>query len=89
MHARHVSGRLHGVTSTALKSVACLYTRTPDADFVIDRRPGSERVVIASACSGHGFKHSAAVGELVARMVLEHATPPAAFRLDRPAMAGA
>lgn len=44
----------------------CLYTVTPDSGFVIDRHPDSERVLIASPCSGHGFKHSAAIGEALA-----------------------
>ena len=65
---------------------ACLYTHAPDADFVIGADPRSGRILIASACSGHGFKHSAAVGELLARMLLEGAAPPAPFRLDRGAM---
>jgi sarcosine oxidase len=51
------------------RSAVCLYTVTPDFGFVVDRLPGSERVIIASPCSGHGFKHSAAVGELVADLV--------------------
>jgi sarcosine oxidase len=82
----HLRGRLHGL-GAALRSVACIYTRTPDADFVIDAHPVSDRLLIASACSGHGFKHSAAVGELLARMALEGASAPAAFRLDRPGAA--
>ena len=89
LYEDHVRGRLRGVASATLRSTACLYTRTPDADFVIDRHPASERVLIASACSGHGFKHSAAVGELLARMALEGAAPPAEFRLDRPGVGGA
>jgi sarcosine oxidase len=45
----------------------CLYTRTPDHDFVIDRI-GS--IVIGSACSGHGFKFGPLVGELLADLAL-------------------
>jgi sarcosine oxidase len=37
---------------------------------VIDRLPASERVIAVSPCSGHGFKHSAAIGEAVAQMAL-------------------
>ena len=43
---------------------------TPDAGFVVDALPGMERVLAVSACSGHGFKHSAAVGEAVAQVVV-------------------
>jgi sarcosine oxidase len=89
VYERHVRGRLSGIGPASLRSTACLYTRTPDADFVIDTHPASERLLVVSACSGHGFKHSAAVGELVAQMALEGAVPPAAFRLARPAMSPA
>jgi sarcosine oxidase len=83
MFETHVRGRLAGLAPRALKSSACLYTMAPDADFVIGRAPRSERVLIASACSGHGFKHSPAVGELVARIALSEAEPPDAFSLAR------
>jgi sarcosine oxidase len=36
---------------------------------VIDRHPTHEAVLIVSPCSGHGFKHSAAIGEAVAQWV--------------------
>lgn len=64
-----VAPNFHGVSARSLKTATCLYTVTPDAGFIIDRHPDSERVVIASCCSGHGFKHSAAVGEILAEMV--------------------
>jgi sarcosine oxidase len=44
----------------------CLYTSTPDADFIIDRHPDDPRIVLASACSGHGFKFAAVLGEILA-----------------------
>jgi sarcosine oxidase len=56
--------------SKCLKTAVCIYTTTPDFGFVIDRAPGSDRIVICSPCSGHGFKHSAAVGESMAELVL-------------------
>lgn len=51
-----------------LKSAVCLYTVTPDSAFVIDWLPDSQRIVICSPCSGHGFKHAAAIGESIAEM---------------------
>lgn len=48
----------------------CLYTNTADGHFVIDRHPSHRQVVIASACSGHGFKFATVVGELVAKITL-------------------
>ena len=55
-----------------LKARACLYTLTPDFGFLIDRHPQYPQVILASACSGHGFKHSAAIGEILAELALEN-----------------
>jgi sarcosine oxidase len=85
MHADLVAPHLAGVTSRCVKSVACLYTGTPDFHFVIDRHPQIPEAIIASACSGHGFKHSAAVGEALAQRLLDGSSrlDLSAFRLDR------
>jgi sarcosine oxidase len=80
-----VAPHLTGVTSHCARATTCLYTVTPDFGFVIDMHPEAERVIIASPCSGHGFKHSAAIGEALADMVLGQ--PPrfdlSPFRLGR------
>jgi sarcosine oxidase len=44
----------------------CLYTMTPDHDFIIDRLPDAPAIVVASACSGHGFKFAPVLGEILA-----------------------
>lgn len=49
----------------------CMYTNAPDHHFVIDRHPAHDRVVLASACSGHGFKFASATGELLAELALD------------------
>ena len=54
------------ITANCVRAVTCKYTVTPDFSFAIDRAPDSDRVWFASACSGHGFKHSAALGEALA-----------------------
>lgn len=51
--------------------MSCLYTETPDSHFVLDVAPDHSDVVLASACSGHGFKHSAGVGEVLAQLALD------------------
>jgi sarcosine oxidase len=56
---------IKGVGATCVKAVTCLYTVTKDFGFVIDRHPKHDRIIIASPCSGHGFKHSAALGEAI------------------------
>lgn len=71
IHESQVRGRLAGVSDACLRAVTCLYTVTPDFGFVIDRHPDWERVFVASPCSGHGFKHSAAVGEALAEWVVD------------------
>jgi sarcosine oxidase len=53
---------------------ACLFTNTPDMDFVIDLHPEAPNVVFASACSGHGFKFAPVVGEILADLADEGAT---------------
>ncbi len=70
VYREHIAGRLRGVTPHVTRSLACLYTVTPDADFIIDRHPRQDRVMVVSACSGHGFKHSAGIGKAVAEAVL-------------------
>lgn len=62
--------RLHGVREKLVHADVCMYTVTPDEHFILDFHPDSERVVIASPCSGHGFKHGAAVGETLAELAL-------------------
>ena len=47
-------------------SAVCLYTNTPDEHFVIDRLPQDDRIIVASPCSGHGFKFAPAIGEVLA-----------------------
>jgi sarcosine oxidase len=84
MRARHVRGRVAGVGEVCTGSRACLYTMAPQSRFLIGRDPEREAVIVVSACSGHGFKHSAAIGDLVAELALDAAPPPllAPFALD-------
>lgn len=70
MYATHVRGRLTGISDRCLRSETCLYTVTPGSRFLIDRHPESDRILVASPCSGHGFKHSAAIGESLAELAL-------------------
>jgi sarcosine oxidase len=70
MH-RLIAPFLPKVSARCLKAVTCLYTVTPDGQFIIDRLPGAGRVIVASPCSGHGFKHSPAIGEGLADLALD------------------
>ena len=60
----------------------CMYTNSPDGNFVIDRLPNAP-VVYASACSGHGFKFASAIGELLADMTMREASAPGFLRIAR------
>ena len=49
-----------------LDSSICMYTTTPDRHFIIDTHPLRENVIVSSACSGHGFKFTTVMGEILA-----------------------
>jgi sarcosine oxidase len=77
--------RLPGLTEVLRQSAVCLYTNTPDGDFILDRHPEEARVLLASPCSGHGFKFAPAIGEALAELA-EEKSPRfdlAPFRLGR------
>jgi sarcosine oxidase len=46
-------------------SSVCMYTNTPDENFILDVYPGCERIFVASPCSGHGFKFSSVIGKML------------------------
>ena len=71
MYKDYVHGRLPGISDRCAAAASCLYTVTPDSNFVIDVHPDNDRIIIASPCSGHGFKHSAAVGAALAEQVID------------------
>ena len=75
MYERCVAPYLPWLGSEPLRSVSCLYTSTPGSRFVIDRHPEHDTVLIVSACSGHGFKHSPAIGEAVAQWMTGQPPP--------------
>ncbi len=69
------------LTATA----TCMYTLTPDEDFILDAHPAHPQVLICSPCSGHGFKFASVVGEIMADLAEHGATthPIAPFRIGR------
>lgn len=84
-YAKAIEGRLDGLNVDVSRRATCLYTVSPDGGFVIDRWPRGERVLVVSPCSGHGFKHSAAIGEAVRQLVLDGSSriDLSSFRLGR------
>lgn len=58
-HVPDADGRLRAART-------CLYTMTPDGDFILDRLPGCQQIIVAAPCSGHGFKFAPVIGEILA-----------------------
>jgi len=83
--ARHLPGAL----GLPIYTKTCLYTLTPDRDFVVDRLPEAPGVAIALGAA-HGFKYASVLGRILAELVVDEATPSegdiGAFRVDRPAL---
>jgi sarcosine oxidase len=67
------------------KAATCLYTNTPDEHFALGPLPGDPNVIVASPCSGHGFKFAPVVGQIVADLAIDGRTrhPIDLFRLNR------
>jgi len=66
--------RLPAAAGFRVRSTTCRYTMLPSEDFLIDLLPGDKRVVVASPCSGHGFKFTSVVGEILADLALDGGT---------------
>lgn len=65
-----------GAAGNLKATSTCVYTMTPDEDFIIDRHPQYPQVTYVSACSGHGFKFSSVIGEVLAAMSIEGRDSP-------------
>jgi len=64
-----VARALPGLEPRPARVIPCLITDSSDGQFLVGRLPGQPQVVVAGGDSGHGFKHSAGVGELLAQIV--------------------
>ncbi|MDQ0322758.1 sarcosine oxidase [Pararhizobium capsulatum DSM 1112] len=69
-----IKRRLPAAAGLRVRSTTCRYTMLPSEDFLLDLLPGDNRVVVASPCSGHGFKFTSVVGEILADLALEGGT---------------
>jgi sarcosine oxidase len=70
-YKRYIEPHFAGIKEHCVRAVSCLYTVTPDHKFVIDQHPDFPQLLVASPCSGHGFKHSAAIGEALAQWIMQ------------------
>jgi sarcosine oxidase len=78
-----------GAAGAHLRSVACMYTMTPDEHFIIGHHPGAPGAVVAGGFSGHGFKFSSVVGEILADLVTHGSTAHPIALFDPNRFAGA
>jgi sarcosine oxidase len=86
-----LAGRLPGLGAAA-RTKTCLYTVTPDRDFVLDRLPGHPGAIVALGAA-HAYKFAALFGTVLAGLALDpRRRPPgpelAGFAIDRPALRG-
>ncbi|MPZ37808.1 MAG: N-methyl-L-tryptophan oxidase [Rhizobiales bacterium] len=61
-----VAEHLPAANGPLVEAKTCLYTVAPDSDFIVDRLPDAASILVASACSGHGFKFAPVIGEILA-----------------------
>ena len=69
-----VKTHMRGLSGRVMRTLTCMYTNTPDGHFVIDFSPDDERIVVISACSGHGFKFAPVIGDIAADLVCDGGT---------------
>jgi glycine/D-amino acid oxidase-like deaminating enzyme len=81
---RYLAYRFPGMKDAPLlETRVCQYENTTDYNLIVDRHPANENVWIVGGGSGHGFKHGPALGEMVAKLVLNDKTPDVVYRLAR------
>jgi monomeric sarcosine oxidase len=66
-----LSAHLPGVSTNVTDHAVCLYTMSPDENFIVDRHPAHANVVFAAGLSGHGFKFVPVLGRALAELALE------------------
>ncbi len=66
-------------TAPVLEGRVCQYERSPLGDFLLDRHPEARNVWLAGGGSGHGFKMGPAIGELMAKQVMDNSAVPEKF----------
>jgi sarcosine oxidase len=74
----HLQGMLRryvpAAAGTLVDSSVCIYTRSPDGHFLVGLHPKAPQLVIASPCSGHGFKFASVMGEILADLAIDRKT---------------
>jgi sarcosine oxidase len=68
---RFAAYRLPDLSPEIVHEKVCLYTNTPDGDFILDAVPGFPAAFVLSACSGHGFKFTPLIGQIAVEWALD------------------
>jgi sarcosine oxidase len=66
-----LADHIPALNAPLLATATCMYTTTPDHNFIVGLHPGHDNVVIASPCSGHGYKFASVIGEILADLATE------------------
>jgi monomeric sarcosine oxidase len=77
MAARYMpglAGSYDQARSRIIRSAICLYTMTPDEDFIVDHHPNFKNVLLAAGFSGHGFKFAPLIAVALADLALQGKT---------------
>jgi sarcosine oxidase len=86
---RFVEAHLPAAGTKEIYTKTCLYTLTPERDFVIDRVPDAPGVLVGLGAA-HGFKYASVIGRILVELALDGTSPSdgeiGAFRIDRPAL---
>lgn len=85
-HLKSMMGRFIPAAAGPVRQThVCIYTRSPDEHFVLGLHPSASQIVLASPCSGHGFKFASIFGEILADLAMTRATdkPIDFFRPNR------
>jgi sarcosine oxidase len=82
---RFLERYLPGALGPVIYTKTCLYTLTPDRDFVIDQVPGCPEIAVAIG-GGHGYKFASLMGQMLSELAIDGRTPKdiEPFRIDRP-----
>jgi sarcosine oxidase len=70
----YLASRVPGMAGDLLRAATCLYTNSPDHHFVLGTHPDHPQVLVMGGCSGHGFKFTPVIGEILADLAIDGGT---------------